>query len=330
MVEVRNKETGTESRKESLLIEVRSGDSLWKLSQRYYGSGAWWGFLAKVNSLLQPQYIVPGQQILVPVEPQKILIAADWTQQRAGKIQQVSEEERFGWTPRANRSWTAGEKLTFAVRYFKVTAGFATLEITDGEKQTDRPCYRIEAVARTHPFFENFFRVRDSIVSFVDQRCLFPWRYEKHLQEGKFRSDRFTLYDQRAGVMQDDRGEKYPMEVESQDVMSCFYYFRSLPELKAGDTHWIKVAADNRKNYRLKVEVQKQETIRVLAGKFDCLKVQPFLEFEGVFQQKGDVHVWLTNDERRLPVLITSKIAIGSIYIELQDALWVKPASSGE
>jgi hypothetical protein len=65
--------------------------------------------------------------------------------------------------------------------------------------------------------------------------------------------------------------------------------------------------------------------VQVLAGGFDCLVIQPLLKFQSVFQQKGDVLIWISDDERRLPVKITSKIAIGSINIELQSADWVRP-----
>jgi hypothetical protein len=55
--------------------------------------------------------------------------------------------------------------------------------------------------------------------------------------------------------------------------------------------------------------------------------VQPHLTFQGVFQQKGEVLIWLTDDVRRIPVMVRSKIAIGSININLQDAEWVEPAN---
>ena len=41
------------------------------------------------------------------------------------------------------------------------------------------------------------------------------------------------------------------------------------------------------------------------------------LKFEGIFQQKGRVLVWLTNDGERIPVLMKSEIAIGSFVSTL-------------
>jgi hypothetical protein len=47
--------------------------------------------------------------------------------------------------------------------------------------------------------------------------------------------------------------------------------------------------------------------------------VEPVLKSEGVFKSKGSIHVWLTDDGRRIPVLVKSKIPIGSISVSLTD-----------
>jgi hypothetical protein len=52
--------------------------------------------------------------------------------------------------------------------------------------------------------------------------------------------------------------------------------------------------------------------------------VQPFLKYEGIFRQQGDVWIWLTDDEYLMPVLVKSKIAIGTIDAVLQSATVVR------
>jgi hypothetical protein len=69
----------------------------------------------------------------------------------------------------------------------------------------------------------------------------------------------------------------------------------------------------------MEVKVLKRERIEVPAGKFDCILVEPVLKSEGVFQSKGSIFVWLTDDERRIPVLVKSKVPVGSISVSLTD-----------
>jgi uncharacterized protein DUF3108 len=76
---------------------------------------------------------------------------------------------------------------------------------------------------------------------------------------------------------------------------------------------------DNRKSYDMEVKVHKKERVEVPAGKFDCILVEPMLKSEGVFKSKGSILIWLTDDDRRIPVLVKSKVPIGSISVSLTD-----------
>jgi hypothetical protein len=76
---------------------------------------------------------------------------------------------------------------------------------------------------------------------------------------------------------------------------------------------------DNEKSFDMTVRVVKRERIEVPAGKFDCVMLEPVLKSEGIFKSKGQMFVWLSDDERRIPVLVKSKVPIGSISVSLTD-----------
>jgi hypothetical protein len=40
----------------------------------------------------------------------------------------------------------------------------------------------------------------------------------------------------------------------------------------------------------------------------------------GIFKNKGRLVIWLSDDDRRIPVMMRSKVAIGSINVVLQEA----------
>jgi hypothetical protein len=46
--------------------------------------------------------------------------------------------------------------------------------------------------------------------------------------------------------------------------------------------------------------------------------IQPDLEGDALFQQTGDIFVWLTDDERKLPVLLQSKVIFGHFRATLR------------
>ena len=55
------------------------------------------------------------------------------------------------------------------------------------------------------------------------------------------------------------------------------------------------------------------------AGSFDCIVVEPLLQSVGVFKHEGKLKVWLTDDRLKMPVLMKSKVLVGSVSAELTD-----------
>ena len=61
----------------------------------------------------------------------------------------------------------------------------------------------------------------------------------------------------------------------------------------------------------------RKERIETIFGKTDCIVVQPVLLEEGLFNHQGDLFVWFTDDERRIPVLMRASVPVGAIEARL-------------
>ena len=81
-------------------------------------------------------------------------------------------------------------------------------------------------------------------------------------------------------------------------------------------SRWV-FAVSGKKKYDLEVITHGYESVDVPAGEFDCIVIEPVMSDDGIFDAKGKMKIWLTNDERRIPVQVKSSVAIGSISIEL-------------
>ncbi|UCH83455.1 MAG: DUF3108 domain-containing protein [Candidatus Latescibacterota bacterium] len=209
-----------------------------------------------------------------------------------------------------------GEKLVYAIQYGIVNAGEATLEIRNIAIIDSTPCYNIVSNARTNDVFSVFYKVRDRYVSLMDTTELVSLRYEKHLREGNYRNDRYVVFDQKNHVAYYE-DKAIPIAPRTQDVLSAMYYVRTLP-LDVGHAVALANHTDG-KNYPLVVKVLDRERIKVEAGTFDCIVVEPFLRYPGIFKQKGRVKVWVTDDRYRIPVLVKSKVVIGEVSAVLKD-----------
>ncbi len=214
-----------------------------------------------------------------------------------------------------NQAFDVGEHLIFEIAYGVIKAGTATMSIPDTQWVSGRPCYHIVTTAESNKFFDPFFKVRDRVETFVDMDGIFPWKFEKHIREGKFQSDKYVEYDQYHHLVVMDK-DTLSVQEYIQDVLSSFYYIRTIP-LVVGKSVDIDNYGDG-KIYPLKILVHKKQRIQVPAGTFDCIVVEPVMRVEGIFNQTGRLAIWLTDDERRIPVLMKSKIVIGSIDARLK------------
>ncbi len=221
----------------------------------------------------------------------------------------------FVWRKLPNSAFGVGERLAFIIRWGPIHAGEAVMEIPEIVTVHGRKAYRIISRAATNRTFSTFFKVRDRVESLMDVDGLFSWHFEKHLREGKFKADIVEVFNQPEHFVL-SRGDTIPVTPYVQDVLSALYFVRTQP-LVVGKPILVDNYAD-RKVYPLEVRVLKKERIKVKAGTFDCVVIRPILRSTGIFQQKGELTVWLTDDNTHTPVLMKSKVVVGSFVAELK------------
>jgi len=215
-----------------------------------------------------------------------------------------------------NVAFGVGEKLTFDINYGFINAGTATMEVANLIEYEERPCYQIVTRALSNSFFSTFYKVDDRVESIIDAVGMYSWRFEKNLREGNYQADRMYSFDpfNQLVFYQKDTLETPPA---MQDALSVLYYVRT-QNLKVGLSIFLDNFTDG-KLYPMEVRVLEEETITVDAGTFDCLVLEPLTQSVGIFKHEGKLKVWVTNDRLKMPVLMKSKILVGSISAELTD-----------
>ena len=224
----------------------------------------------------------------------------------------------------SNSAFSAGESLTFLVRYGPIIAGNARLSIPQIVEVNGRPCYNIVSEAWSNNFFSKFFKVEDRVESYTDVDGIFSWQFRKRLREGSFKADQEVTFDQvkhLAITKKQDKNDTLAVPPFVQDVLSAMYLIRTM-EMAPGDSIFIDNHSDG-KLFPLKIVVHKREKINIKAGKFSCLVVEPFLKTPALFQQKGRVVVHMTDDARKIPVMMTSQLYVkafklGAVVAELE------------
>lgn len=218
--------------------------------------------------------------------------------------------------PLTNWSFGAGESLTYSIGWEKITAGVGTMMVGMPVDTFGRVCFPIVSTVQSTPFVSTFFKVDDRVETIIDVRELYPLYFQKNLNEGRFHSTRKIRFDPEAGMAYTPK-DTFPIPQYVLDDLSLLYHVRSL-ELIPGKDIELDIYS-GKKLYRLTVKIVKKERIKVDAGVFNTIVVEPLLQAAGLFKHEGKVTVWLTDDRLHLPVLMKSKVVVGSIVAELQD-----------
>jgi len=158
-----------------------------------------------------------------------------------------------------------GEKLTFTIKYGLVSAGEATLEAKSSVYQGS-PVWHLSTKAKTYPFFDKIYKVRDSVESWWDKNNLQPYKFSKNLQEGHYRQHRVHIYDHsslnstyKKWSFKNQVFENSEMEIPpgTQDLLSAFYLVRT-KNLQVGKPIMVNITADGR-NMPTEILVHRKE-----------------------------------------------------------------------
>ncbi len=216
-----------------------------------------------------------------------------------------------------NSAFELGEDLKFEIAWKFIVVGHANMAVESIQEIGGRKVYHIATAAESTPFFDNFYRVRDTNESWIDIESLCSLKYKSVNDENDKKHNETIDFDQinhTFTILESSKTGTIP--AFAQDVLSSMFYLRT-KEIEVGKDV-ILDAHSGDKSWPLKIQILRREKVTVPAGEFDCFVVEPFLrEDAGIFQQKGRLLVWLTADSKKVPVLLSSQIVVGSVEAKL-------------
>ena len=161
--------------------------------------------------------------------------------------------------------------------------------------------------------------MEDRIESIVDASEIYSYRLNVRQRHGRRHVDKEILFDQdkrEAILSYKGKQSAFSIPEKVQDSLSSLYFFRTFENLSVGESVFMDVHA-SKKNWLLEVEILAREEITVPLGTFHTIKTKAKVRFDGVLMDKGDVVIWVTDDERKIPVKIKGKISIGPFTASL-------------
>lgn len=231
------------------------------------------------------------------------------------------------WTtapiPSRIQAFRPGETLTYEISWSTIiTAGTAVTEVKRERLPDGREVLRFIATSRSVGVVDKVYPVNDTVQSVFDPQGMQSLSFSLNESHGKRKRRRGLVFDHArkkvVSTLNDDPPQTLAIRDRVQDALSSLYYLRTRKDFTIGKTMVIEVH-DSGKNWSVEVHILAREKVKTPAGEFSTIKVKTYPKYDGVFMNKGEIFIWLTDDSRKVPVLMKSTISIGSIVSTLTD-----------
>jgi len=207
------------------------------------------------------------------------------------------------------------EKLYYELYWLGIYVGNATFEAVN-----DEGGMKITSQVHSAPIISAFYEVEDYAESRIVDGVPVYFGIVQH--EGKYRSNKETIFDpsEKKVVFFNhlkEIKEEHTMPGNALwDVISGFYYLRT-QSLETGKTISLPIF-DSNKFLTAEVFVLGKERLEASDNNgIDTVIVRPVLKSEGLFKNQGTILVWLTDDERKVPVKVETEVPIGKVIARL-------------
>jgi hypothetical protein len=242
----------------------------------------------------------------------------------------------------ARTPFAGGEKLVYDVEWNPpwflfflppMQAGEAELSLSDEFDYNGGKAAKILFTAHSSGTFARLVGIRiDDRYEFLTNPDTFcTYRAFKQEREGKRKRDIEVVYkpDARSLHIQELDLAFTPPKVKRdedrtdipecvQDIFSAVYSIRG-KEFFVG-ANYRSIVGENDKVKEVEARIERSEQVQTPAGSFKAWKVNTVSVLGGLFKGGGQLKVWLTADERKVPVQLEIKVNLGTVSVKLKSS----------
>lgn len=216
------------------------------------------------------------------------------------------------------------EKATFKVSFSGIGVGSGSSEVVAVDTVRGEPVYHfVLKIKGGIPFAH----VDDTYESWLDVGNLTSLRFHQNLQEVNYKANRtydmfaaesvWRSVNHRASMDDPKRLQSGRLgSLQPLDDISFMYWARTIP-LEVGKTYTFNryFKADGNP---VIVKVLRRDTVKVPAGTFATIVLQPIIKTKGLFAEGGSAELYFSDDARRMLVMMNTKMSIGTLGLQLQ------------
>lgn len=206
----------------------------------------------------------------------------------------------------------AGERMEYVAKYGWNNIGRGSMEVLRVEDLRGRPAVHTNFQLKGRYLF---FSANYVLESWVDQANFTSMRFTQDNDEDTSEKDKvYEIFPDRQ-MYSVNNGEEQPSVPDPLDEGALLYFVRTM-DLEVGKTYTLNRYFRPDRNPVI-VKVLRKQTIKVPAGTFNTIVVQPIIKAKGIFSEGGKAEVWLSDDKDRVMVQMRVRLSVATISLQL-------------
>ena len=220
-----------------------------------------------------------------------------------------------GEQPTPTVPFGVGERFTYDVKVGPFKAGRGSMEVTSIDTVRGRDAYR--AVFRVKGGILGY-KADNTMETWIDTATIASLRFTQDFEQtGTDRKKHYEIFPDRMIYQERDKPEQ-PSVADPLDDASFIYFIRTVP-LEIGRAYSFDRYFKPDKN-PVRIKVLRRETVKVPAGTYQAIVVQPMIKSKGIFSENSKAEIWFSEDANRIMVQLKADLPVGSLNLYLTSA----------
>ena len=213
-------------------------------------------------------------------------------------------------------TFPVGERLSFSAKYGVFSVGNAVMEVMGIDTVRGVEAVHIQFRISGGALWYHLDQTMESWVGRYDFRSR---RFSTVQDErGKHRERRYEIFPDSGFYREEGRDTTFATVLDPLDDGAFLYWIRTVP-LEVGKKYEYARYFRPDRNPVI-IEVLGREKVSVAGRKWRAIVVRPRIpQARGIFAEKSETRIWLSDDEKHLVLAIQSNFSFGQVTLKLKD-----------
>ena len=209
------------------------------------------------------------------------------------------------------------ERLKFEIVFQNITAGHATLLTRSPENPKNKGSVYFQIDAETADWVKRVYTLKMSMFAYADPVDYTTIKFieEKYENKNYYYLSQYFSKEKKSLFFSYKKNSDWYIErsfskaLRGVSVPAAFYFARTT-DLEIGKSYFT-VSSFRDQIFPIGVEIVGREEVKTSYGNKKTVVIRPLMTFSGLMSEQRDMLIYLSDDERRIPLLMVAKTGWG-------------------